>query len=195
MRLISDRISIDETKNFSIVILGKVERWKESLLLFWVLAWTFCGLVFLSYFFGDTPYHHDLSMLIMISFWTYFEVRIVKVFFWRRKGFEQIKFKDSALTITNSLFTKGKEKVYTLDGINTFDALPDSSKNFFSFMEDSFWVIGGDRIYFDYFGKKVVFAKQISAEETKKLLQVLNGKLKLSKKEYRKRMKKIEEEL
>jgi hypothetical protein len=194
MRLISDRISIDETNNFSVVILGKVERWKESLLLFWVLAWTFCGLVFLTYFFGDTPYHYDLSMLILLSFWAYFEVRIVKVFFWRRKGYEQLQFKDNAIVIRNSLFTKGKERVYELDAIDAFYAMPDSSRNFFAFMDDSFWVIGGDRIYFDYFGKKVVFAKQISTEETRKTLQVLNGKLKLSKKDLRKRMKKMEEE-
>jgi len=194
MRLISDRISIDETNNFSIVILGKVERWKESLLLFWVLAWTFCGVVFLSYFFGDTPYHYDLSMLILLSFWAYFEVRIVKVFFWRRKGYEQIQFKESAIVIRNSLFTKGKESIYELDAIDAFYAFPDLSRNFFAFMEDSFWVIGGERIYFDYFGKKVVLAKQLSEEETKKMVQVLNGKLKLSKKELRKRMKKMEEE-
>ena len=30
MRMISNRISVDETKSFSIVILGKIERWKES---------------------------------------------------------------------------------------------------------------------------------------------------------------------
>lgn len=195
MRLISDRISIDETNNFSVVILGKIERWKESLLLFWVLAWTFCGMVFLTYFFGDTPYHYDLAMLILLSFWAYFEVRIVKVFFWRRKGFEQIQFKETVISIRNSLFTTGKERLYNIEGIDAFYALENPTRNFFAFMEDSFWVIGGDRIYFDYFGKKVVFAKQMNPEETKKMLQVLNGKLKLSKREMRKRMKKIEEEL
>lgn len=189
MRLISNRISVDETSSFSIVILGKVERWKESLLLFWVLAWTFCGIVFLSYFFSDGPFHHSLPMLIMISFWLYFEVRIVKVFFWRRNGFEQIQFNEGEMTIKSALFGKGKKSSYSVNDIDSILPIPYSKNNFFAFMEDSFWVIGGDRVYFDYFGKKVVFGKQLDELEVKKLLSLLNGQLKNSKREYRKKMK------
>lgn len=195
MRIISNRISIDETNSFSIVILGKVERWKESLLLFWVLAWTFCGIVFLSYFFGEGPFYHSLPILIMIMFWLYFEVRIVKVFFWRRNGFEQIQFNSDELSIKNKLFGKGKESRYAVNDIESIQAIPYSPKNFFAFMDDSFWVIGGDRVYFDYFGKKVVFGKQLEETEVKKLLSLLNGKLKNSKREYRKKMKQNEQVL
>ena len=195
MRLISNRISVDETNSFSIVILAKVERWKESLLLFWVLAWTFCGVVFLSYFFSEGPFHHSLPMLIMISFWLYFEVRIVKVFFWRRKGFEHIQFKEDEIPIKNNLYGRGKERRYGVNEIDAIHAIPYSSRNFFAFMEDSFWVIGGDRVYFDYFGKKVVFGKQLEELEVKKLLSLLNGQLKNSKREFRKKMKQNEQGL
>ena len=57
--------------------------------------------------------------------------------------------------------------------ISEFKMVPHSDKNFFSFMDNSFWVLGGDRIYFDYFGKKVVFAKQVDPIEVKKLLSLL----------------------
>jgi hypothetical protein len=186
MRLISERISIDSTKYFSIVILGKLERWKESLLLFWLLSWTACGTIFLYYFFGDTPFRHNITMLIMISFWLYFELRIGKVFFWRRSGFEQLQFKDDQFTIKNSLLGRGKERIYKVKDLEAFSSIPYSNKNFFSFMDNSFWVYGGDRIYFDYFGKKVVLGKQLKDDEIKKLLQVLNGQLKEVKRAVRK---------
>lgn len=195
MRLISDRISINDTKTFSIVILGKVERWKESLLLFWVLAWTFCGIVFLTYFFGDTPFHHSLPMLVMISFWLYFEYKIVRVFFWRRNGFESIKFTRDELIIKNNFLRRGKENRYALNNIEEFYSIPYSSTNFFAFMDNSFWVIGEDRIYFNYFGKKIGFGKQLDEMEVKKLLQVSNGQLKIKKRDYRRKLKQSEQSI
>lgn len=186
MRLISERISVDETKSFSIVILGKIERWKESILLFWVLSWTFCGIVFLTYFFGDTPYRFDIAMLVLILFWLYFEIRILKVFLYRRKGYEKMEFDLDLFTLRTKVITEGKKHAYSVNEISEFKMVPHSDKNFFSFMDNSFWVLGGDRIYFDYFGKKVVFAKQVDPIEVKKLLSLLNGQLKKSKRISRK---------
>lgn len=185
MRIISERISVDDTKSFSLVILGKTERWKESLLLFWVLAWTFSGSVFIYYYFADNPLQYSIPLLIMIAFWLYFELRITKVFYWRRKGFEHIQFKDKELSIRNSLLGMGKTKAYELNGIEGFFEIEYSSKNFFQFMEHSFWVIGGQRLYFNYFGKRVELGMQLNELEIKKTLSLLNGQLKISKKKLR----------
>lgn len=186
MRLISNRISIDETKYCSIVILGKIERWKESLLIFWVLSWSFCGVVFINYFIENNSEQSDVALLVLVFFWLYFEIRILKVIFYRRKGFEQIKFNEETLSIRTKIIGNGKTQTFNINDIDSFIEIPYSSRNFFSFMDNSFWVIGGDRIYFDYFGKKVVFAKQINEDEVKRLLAVLNGQLKTSKRAYRK---------
>lgn len=186
MRLISERISIDETKNPKIVILGRIERWKESLLLFWVAAWSFCGAVFLYYFLADTPMRYSLAMLIMLSFWLYFEWRILKVFLWRRVGFESIDFSLEEIIIQNNLYGHGKKRKFLINKVESFQLIVNSTKNFFAFMDNSFWVMGGQRIYFDYFGKKVVLGMQISDLETKKILSILNGQLRKSKKEGRK---------
>lgn len=185
MRLISERISIDETNNPKIVILGRTERWKESMLLFWVLAWSFSGSVFLYYFLADTPMHHSLAMLVMLSFWLYFELKILKVFLWRRVGFESINFALDELTIQNNIYQRGKINRYLIANIESFKLITITQTNFFAFMDNSFWVMGGQRIYFDYFGKTVVLGMQISDLEAKKLLSLLNGQLKRSKKESR----------
>ena len=186
MRLISERISFDETKNPKIVILGRIERWKESLLLFWVAAWSFCGAVFLYYFLADTPMRYNLVMLIMLSFWLYFELRILKVFLWRRVGFESIEFSLEELIIQNNIYGRGKKGKFLINKIDSFLLITNSPKNFFAFMDNSFWVMGAQRIYFDYFGKKVVFGMQINDLEAKKTVSILNGQLRKCKKEGRK---------
>lgn len=195
MRMISQRISLDEAKNFSIVILGKIERWKESLLLYWLLAWTFCGSVFIYQFFGNTPFHHSIPMLILIAFFLYFELRILKVFLYRRKGYEHLVFSENELIIHNKIFPKGSKTAYDINMIESFNPIAYSKKNFFSFMEDSFWVIGGQRIYFTYGNKKVIFGMQLSELEIKKLLSLLNGQLKQLKRDYRAKMKQQKREL
>jgi hypothetical protein len=155
MRMISNRISVDDSKKLSVVILGKVERWKESLLLYWLLAWSFCGAVFAYQFFGDSPFQYSIPMLIMLLFFLYFEIKMIKV------------------------------NHYKTNEIENFYQAEHSSKNFFSFMEDSFWVIGGQRIYFSYRNKKVILGIQLNEVEVKRLLSLLNGQLKQSKKNYR----------
>lgn len=194
MRVISDRISIDETKNFSLVILGKVEKWKESLLFFWVLAWSFCGSVFLFYYISENPLQYSLPLLIMLAFWFYFEVRILKVFLWRRNGFEHIQFSEKEVLIKNNLFGRGKRKAYGFEHIEIFIENEYSPKNFFSFLDQSFWVIGGQRIYFSYLGKSVVLGMQLEEGEVKKLLSILNGQLKRMKRELRAKSRKLEDQ-
>lgn len=189
MRMISNRISVDDSKKLSIVILGKVERWKESLLLYWLLAWSFCGTVFVYQFFGEGPLQYSIPMLIMILFFLYFEIRMMKVFFYRRNGYEHIKFGEEELIIQNKFFKKGKENHYKTNEIEGFYQTEHSSRNFFSFMEDSFWVIGGQRIYFSYRNKKVILGIQLNEVEVKRLLSLLNGQLKQSKRDQRMKTK------
>ncbi len=185
MRMISNRISVDDSKKLSIVILGKVERWKESLLLYWLLAWSFCGSVFAYQFFGDSPFQYSIPMLIMLLFFLYFEIKMIKVFFYRRNGYEHIKFVEEELIIQNKFFRKGKGNHYKTNEIESFYQAEHSSRNFFSFMEDSFWVIGGQRIYFSYRNKKVILGIQLNEVEVKRMLSLLNGQLKQSKRDHR----------
>jgi hypothetical protein len=191
MRKISARISINENTNkTSVAILGKLERWKESLLLFWLLAWTFCGTVFIYYFLFPTPYQYSVVMLILLLFWLYFELKIGKVFFWRRSGFEYLEFTNGRFSVKNNLLGLGKVKAYDIREIKRFEKINIKQKNFFAFMDQSFWVIGGDRIYFKYNGKDIIFGKQISEKEQTALVQVLNGALKKEKSDLNKKSRK-----
>jgi membrane protein YdbS with pleckstrin-like domain len=183
MRIISERISIDESaKKISVVILGKMERWKESFLLFWLLAWTFSGTVFIYYYLFPSPYQYSLIMLIFLLFWLYFELKIGKVFLWRRSGFEYIVIENGSLSIKNNLYGYGKVQDYDVQDIQMIEKINVSKKNFFTFMDQSFWVIGGEQVFFKYNGKHIIFGMQISEKEQNSLIQILNGILKKEKK-------------
>ena len=187
MRFISERISIEEDpERVSIIILGKIERWKESFLLFWLLAWSFSGAVFIYYFLADTPYQYTLPMFILLAFWAYFEIKITRVFLWRRLGFEHLEFNDDLFSIKNNLKGYGKKQKFDIREIPEFMKIVQSNKNFFTFMDQSFWVLGGEQVYFKYFNKDVIFGKQIDEKEEKALLLVLNGALNKRKSKLRK---------
>ena len=187
MRFISERISIqEESHRFSVIISGKIERWKESLLLFWLLAWSFCGSIFIYYFLADTPFQYSLPMFLLLAFWAYFELKIARVFLWRRSGFEHIEFNDDLFSIKNDLKGYGKKQKFDVREIDEFRGIIQSDKNFFAFMDQSFWVMGGEQIYFRYNSKDIIFGKQIDKKEEKTLLLVLNGALKKENSKLRK---------
>lgn len=188
MRFISERISIQEdNQRLSIIILGKIERWKESLLLFWLLGWSFSGCVFIYYFVAETPYQFTLPMFLLLGFWAYFEIKIAKVFLWRKSGFELIEFNEDLFSIKNNLKGYGKFQKFDIREINEFMGILQSKKNFFAFMDQSFWVMGGERIYFTYKNKDIIFGKQIDIKEEKALIMVLNGALNKKKSKLRKK--------
>lgn len=188
MRFISERISIeDDPDRLSVIIFGKIERWKESMLLFWLLGWSFSGSVFFYYFLAATPYQYSLPMLILLVFWAYFEIKIARVFLWRRSGFEHIKFKADLISIKNNLFGYGKEQKFDIHEVKEFKTIIQSNKNFFAFMDQSFWVLGGEQIYFNYNNRDIIFGKQIDKKEIKALLFILNGRLNKGKSKLRKK--------
>ena len=91
MEKIGDRISYKEHDDFfTIIISGKIDKWKERLMLSWLVLWTICGLVFLYYlgFIESISKDESLVLVIVIIFWLYFEVRIFKAYLWRIKGIE-----------------------------------------------------------------------------------------------------------
>ena len=49
-------------------------------------------------------------------------------------------------------------------------------------MNQSFWVIGGETIQFEYLGKPVAFAQHLSDRDAKKLIGILQNELKVSRK-------------
>jgi hypothetical protein len=158
----------------SIVISGKTDKWKESLLAVWMLAWTICGVYFVIELFAGHPRETVMALVIMLFFWLYFEIKIGRALLWRLWGFEQLLFRKGNFSIKRSIRGYGKVHNYFTDNIERFSPVELSGRSFLAFMENSFWIVGGERIYFDYLGRKIGLGRQVDDETRTKLMDLLN---------------------
>ena len=67
MKKIGDRISYEKHEGFFTVIVStQIEKWKENLMMVWLLAWTFCGAIFIYYFFnGEINGNEKLTLFVI----------------------------------------------------------------------------------------------------------------------------------
>ncbi|MBS1581344.1 MAG: hypothetical protein JST66_04000 [Bacteroidetes bacterium] len=184
MEFISERVSIERSRSeggegLSVVISPRLPRIQQALLLTWSVAWTCCGLYFI-YQLTQPQERADThrGLLIMLAFWTYFEVRIGRVLLWRLKGFEVWRIRNGRFTIKDSLFRYGKANEYFIENIQRFGLLTIDETSWKWQMVDSFWTRGGERLGFEHLGKKVAFGKGLTRQEAQRLAQVVDGQLK-----------------
>ncbi|MES2629468.1 MAG: hypothetical protein V4616_10920 [Bacteroidota bacterium] len=177
MKFIGSRIS-HQNKNgiFSVVIAASVERSKETLLATWLFFWTCSGIYFITQLFTPLPKETKLVIAVLLTFWGYYEYRIGLIFLWRKFGYESIKFADDKLVIRDVIRGRGKSREFFIDNIPHFAKLK-LEEGWVKSMDQSFWVKGNGYIQFQYQGKLVHFGKQLTDEETSKLLDLVQREL------------------
>jgi hypothetical protein len=110
--------------SLQIAITQKVERWQETLLLAWILAWTFCGGVFVYELITapntEAMFGFRMAMSIMIALWFFIWWRTIKVTLWRLIGKEIITFEKGKVTIQNAFGKRGRKEVFGFENIFKF---------------------------------------------------------------------------
>jgi hypothetical protein len=183
MERISERVSVEyQPDGLSVVITARLPRAKESLLVAWFLAWTFCGAYFAWLMFTSPYPDTQRGSAIMLAFWAFFEWRIGRVLLWRVRGFEIWRLKDDRFTIKDSLFGYGRASDYFIENIQRFGLLMIDENSWKWQLNDSFWVKGAERLGFENLGKKVVFGKGLTREEASRLAVVLESAFKKARK-------------
>jgi hypothetical protein len=183
MERISERVSVEyQPDGLSVVITARLPRAKESLLMAWFLAWTFCGAYFIWLFFHPPDVQTQRGAGIMIAFWVWFEWRIGRVLLWRMRGFEIWRLKGDRFTIKDSVFGYGRANDFFIENIQRFGMLMIDENSWKWQLNDSFWVKGAERLGFENLGKKVVFGKGLSHDEASRLAVVLENALKKARK-------------
>lgn len=183
MEFISDRVSVERTPtSMSVVISTRLPAMERSLLFLWLLAWTACGIYFMVE--AAKPQTHEmmLTLWIMLAFWAYFELRIVRVALWRMKGFEIWRVREGELTVKNSLYGYGKASRYFIANIQRFGKLNMEETSWKWQVSDSFWTRGGERLGFEYLGKKVAFGRGINENEAHRLEMLMSQEFKRERK-------------
>lgn len=175
-KFIGKRISVLRSKDQLVIeITQQIERWQEAMLIAWIAAWTFCGAAFISYAFIAVDSSQRIFFMICTAVWFYFFVRITKVFFWRKKGKEIITISKGKMSLKNAIGKRGKIEVFSFQNIFKLGVVKKDSTSFLSFLDDSFWIIGGDRVGFSYSGQQIRLGKQLSLKDAELLVRVIES--------------------
>ncbi len=178
MQLIGTRTSIVKDSDvFSVVIMPTDKKWKTDLLFLWLFAWTVCGVIVLANYFMLSNEKSKIVLIIYLGFWAYFEYKIGKAFWFRRFGKEKLWLKGSSLFYRREINKRGKIHEY-MDLLNEIKVLEPNRGNFFVQMQESFWVIGGERLSFNYGGKEVLWGIQLIDEDAQTLCREVKAAVK-----------------
>jgi hypothetical protein len=178
MEYIGKRISIKrDEKGVSIVILSTVDKIKRILLFIWFFLWTLSGIIIFSQYFIIPDQQTRVALIVWLGFWGYFEYKIFKAVMWRNFGVEKIKLREGKFFYKKDVSGKGKIKSYEFDRIKDLRVM-EQKDSFFENINNSYWVIGGEKLVFDYQGKEIKFGIQLEEADAKALFKVIKGKIK-----------------
>lgn len=179
MDYIGNRISIKQLAEdtTSIVILSNKTKLKNTLLFAWVFLWTVSGIVVFTQYFSLTDQDAKAAIIVWMGFWAYFEYKMIKAYFWRKLGMEKLKIKEGKLFYKRDISGKGKIKVFEADFIKDLRLIEVKEHAFFEGINNSYWMIAGEKIAFDYYGKEQRLGLQLEQEDAEKLTRLLRKKL------------------
>ena len=184
MKYLSEHVSIDRKEGrTSVVISARTTPGKQTMLVTWAVAWIACGVIVIFEHnklpAGDPARQY---MLAFLAFWAYFAVMIGRAVLWRLKGFELWRIKDGTLVVKASLFGYGKATSYFVDNIKELGLIKMDPGSWKWQWNQSVWVVGGERLGFEHLGKKVVFGKNLTEEEARRLVPILKDALRAERK-------------
>lgn len=176
MQYIGKQISVKRNEDeLSIVILAMSEKLKNRLLLVWLTLWTLGGLIVFSQYFTITDPNTKIAVIVWIGFWLYFEYKITIAYLWRRNGKEVIKLRNNKLFYKRDVAGRGKFKTYQLDYIKNLRITETKENSFMESLNNSYWVIAGEKLIFDYYGKEIKFGVQLQDEDAKALIKLIKS--------------------
>ncbi|MES2284454.1 MAG: hypothetical protein V4547_02115 [Bacteroidota bacterium] len=179
MEYIGKRISIKRTENeLSIVILSLINKLKNRLLFLWFILWSISGIIVLSQYFIMPDPNTKTAIIVWMGFWAYFEYKIFHAYLWRKSGKEKIKINDTKFLYKRDVSGRGKIKTYETDFIKDLRLIEPKENSFTENLNNSYWVIGGEKLAFDYYGKEIKFGLQLDEVDAKALLKLIIKEMK-----------------
>ena len=178
MEYIGKRISIQRKEaEASIVILSTADKTKNGWLTIWFILWTISGMIVFSQYFVMKEENEKVMLLVWLFFWAYFEYKIFKVFMWRKFGVEKIKIRNGKLQYKRDRAGKGKIREYQLNLIKDLRLIELKENSFADNLNQSYWVIAGERLVFDYEGKEIKLGLQLEEKDAELLLKEIRKKI------------------
>ena len=175
MKWIGNRISFSEDKSkTTIVIYPKDIGWMKGLMGAWVSMWLTMGaIVIWAYFSIPLSQQETIIVFIFMAFWFYYAFKVTKSWLWIMWGKELIKIVEAALRYKRSVRNYGKSTPYLLDNITKMRMQKPETKSLQSAWEKSPWIVGGERLEFDYMGKVVKIGRKLDEKDAELLFKLL----------------------
>lgn len=179
MKWIGERISVvDRKEKTTIVIYPEKKVIVTGLMGAWIFMWYAIGItIVLSYFTFKLTENEKVMILIFMSFWVYYAVRVTRSFLWLMWGSENLKIDDVGLTIKNATGKAGRATIYYLENIKKARMEIPKQKSFQAIWEASPWVSGGERIAFNYMNKVIRIGRKLPQKETVLLYNLLTKRV------------------
>lgn len=185
MKTIGNFISYEDSgKQLTIVISPREERWKEGLILMWLLSWSVVGAYFIyELLYGNNPDTTRVGLIVMVGFWAYFEVRIGRALIWKMFGKELIRITADKMTYKRDVKGYGKAKSFFLDNIKNFGIIKTNDRSFTAVMNNSFWLKGNETLGFDHMGTHVKMGFKLDESDRQKAGRLIQDSIR----KYRKK--------
>lgn len=179
MKWIGNRISfVDTREKTTIVIHPEKKAFITALMGAWIFMWYSIGFTVVWTLFAlNLNQQEKLIIVIFMSFWLYYAVRVTRSFLWLLRGTENLKIDDLALTIKNATGKFGKAKPYYIENIKKIRLDIPKERSLQTAWESSPWVRGGERIEFDYMGKVIRFGRKLQEKDAALLFNLVTKKI------------------
>jgi hypothetical protein len=179
MKLIGERISfIDDKYKTTIVIFPEKNFWINGLMGAWLAMWYTIGCVVIWALISlEITKQESIILLVFVSFWVYFAIKVTHSFLWLLYGKELIKIDETSFHLKKSIKTFGKAIPYYFENIRNLSLSIPEKSSIQSIWESSPWVRGGERLYFEYFGKRINFGRKLNEKEAKLLFNLVSKRI------------------
>ncbi len=171
---IGDRIHwVDAGSEASVKITGKVEGWKEGLLVAWVAAWIFCGAVVVYEIFNPYERSIKLVLFVFLIFWAYYLWKVGKTLLYRIYGYELMQIGSGELLLQRKWLGGGSPQRFRIEDLGPLERTKLSPRSWAYTYENLFWVIGGERLAFKHGDRYVAFGLQLDDKQVSALYSFL----------------------
>ena len=174
LKVISTRVSIlKKEKLVSIVILATNDKKKLGIMFLWLMAWSVCGLIVFMNYFKMQSQDSKTFIIVYMSFWAYFEYKIIKAFIWKKFGKEKLWIQEGTLNYQREINKKGKIQSFNLELVQNLNIIELSNASWADNINQSFWVKGGERLAFSAQSKIIRFGLQLNDTEAQAVFKEL----------------------
>lgn len=179
MNWIGDRISfVEDKQKITFVIYPEKKPFATGLIGAWFAMWlSIGGIMIWAMLTFEMSNQEQIITFVFMAFWVYYAQRVGRSFLWLMYGKEMLKINEAAFTVKRAIKKFGKAHAYFHENITKMSMTSPKDTSFQAAWEKSPWVVGGERITFEYLGKTVRFGRKLPEKEAKLLFNMITKRI------------------